>query len=170
MKTRTAIRKENLAALVDVHGQAAVADKIGKDRNQVYQWLQEAGDKAARNISDRSAALIEDAFGKPRGWLDQENVLRVGEGHEPYLSPSQPGRPDLEKISGAVRILYDWLELMEEPPQGVYDSIMLGIAYGLVESSSEPVTDSNVLQFVKQFKHAIKGGQNGHRSMGGSGS
>lgn len=153
-------RTENMRRLVaEAGGPAEWVRRYGGDRwtqPQVSQWISESSPKG---IGGRLARDLERTLGLGVGALDQ-----------PSSQASQSARPDFEKIAGAVRILYDWLELMEEPRQGVYDSIMLDIAYGLVESSSEPVTDSNVIQFVKQFRQAVTGGQNGHRSMGRGGS
>jgi hypothetical protein len=73
MKPVSQIRRERLADLVAQAGsQVAVAEKIGKDKNQVYQWLLEPDAPGARNIGPNSARHIETAFSKPAGWLDHE--------------------------------------------------------------------------------------------------
>lgn len=174
MKTRTQIRRENLVALVSVHGQAGVAEIVGKDRNQVYQWGLEPPDKAARNISDRSAALIEDAFGKPRGWLDQEQESpMVREASAISGGASQTGRPDFEKMAGAIYMLREYLEIMGEPAGWIADPVMLEVAYQAVEAFGQPVTASNVIDLTKRFANQIRsaGGRQGDErgSVGGDG-
>lgn len=71
MKPVSQIRRERLAQLIlEVGTQVAIGDAIGKNKNQIYQWLLPDGEKGARNMSDASARRIETAFNKPTGWLD----------------------------------------------------------------------------------------------------
>lgn len=73
-----AARRANLSRLAgQVGGQAAIASRIGKDRNQVYQWLLPPDNPASRNISDASAALVERTFKLPSGWLDRADSAGV---------------------------------------------------------------------------------------------
>lgn len=68
------IRRENLARLVaDAGGQAAFSARIGKDKNQVYQWLLPETNPQHRKLSHRTARAIEAATAQPGGWLDTEN-------------------------------------------------------------------------------------------------
>ena len=72
MKPVKLYRRDNLARLAEkAGGQAAIASRIGKDRNQVYQWLLPADNPHSRNLGDSSARLIEEAFKLPAGWLDR---------------------------------------------------------------------------------------------------
>jgi hypothetical protein len=71
------IRRDNLAYLVKIRGggqggQSAVARVLGKDRNQIYQWLRPRSNKAHRGISDETARLIEHAFSLPEGAMDHD--------------------------------------------------------------------------------------------------
>lgn len=70
MKPVELIRRENLDLLVrEAESQAAFARTVGKDKNQINQWLGRSG---SRNISTPTARLIEEKTGKPKGWLDQD--------------------------------------------------------------------------------------------------
>lgn len=76
MKTADEIRRERLAELVREAGsQVAVADRLGKNKNQVYQWLLPSERDGARDIGHDMAREIETAFKKPRGWLDNDPEL-----------------------------------------------------------------------------------------------
>lgn len=93
MKPVSDIRRQNLAALLaQEESQSALAAKLGKDKNQIYQWLLAPGEQGARNIGPRSARHIEVTLGKPEGWLDHESG-----------TPSQPVGRDLEKMATAVQ-------------------------------------------------------------------
>lgn len=64
----TEIRRNNLALLVRKEGsQAALANRLGKDRRQVNQWL---GRKGARDMGNESAREIEQSLRLPAGWMD----------------------------------------------------------------------------------------------------
>lgn len=79
MKPVSQIRRERLAQLVrEVGSQVAVADAIGKNKNQVHQWLLPEGDAGARNMGGASARQIETAFKKPTGWLDTDAEPFIG--------------------------------------------------------------------------------------------
>lgn len=68
-------RRKNLAALVaEANGQAKLAAMLGRDRNQVWQWLLDQDKRAARAIGDKIAREIEQKTGKPSGWLDAINT------------------------------------------------------------------------------------------------
>jgi hypothetical protein len=73
MKPISQIRRERLLELVRQEGsQVAVADKIIKNKNQIYQWLLPEGAEGARNIGPRSARQLETAFSKPKYWMDTD--------------------------------------------------------------------------------------------------
>lgn len=87
MKPIRDVRRERLALLVAHHGgQSAIATRLGKDKNQVYQWLLTADNKASRNISDTTARAIEAAFELGSGWMDQPVTSDSSSG----ISPDGP--------------------------------------------------------------------------------
>lgn len=87
MKPIREVRRERLAHLVtQMGGQSAVAARLGKDKNQIYQWLQPEESKASRNISDGTARLIEAAYSLPKGWMDQP----LSEQSAAAVSPEDP--------------------------------------------------------------------------------
>jgi len=74
MKSIEDIRRENLLfESKRLGGDAALARKLGKDKNQVYQWLKAAGDKQRRNMTGTTARKAEAALDRPRGWLDTDH-------------------------------------------------------------------------------------------------
>lgn len=65
-------RRQRLELLIDeTGGQAALAERIRRDRNQVWQWTLAADDPRGRGIGDKMARLLEVAMNKPPGWMDQ---------------------------------------------------------------------------------------------------
>lgn len=91
MTTIVEVRRANLAALAQREGgQAALARRIGKDKNQVNQWL---GRKGTRNLSDDTARQIEDALLLGRGWMDQSHSAA-----DPLPRPA-PVEDDADRIA-----------------------------------------------------------------------
>lgn len=119
MKPVSQIRRERLAELVAEAGsQVAVAEKLGKDKNQVYQWLLPPESAGARNIGPRSAKAIETAFKKPEGWLDHEtdgfsSVREPSPNYDVWQSRLQ--RPGVAILTKAVKIV-----ATDEALNGVY--------------------------------------------------
>lgn len=67
---RQEIRLQRIRELVTAEGGLArFAEKVGMSNSQASQI---AGKKPIRNIGNTVAARIEEAFGKPTGWLDAE--------------------------------------------------------------------------------------------------
>ncbi len=80
-------RKARLSQLIAETGSAAeVARQAGTGRSYLSQII---GSKGKRNLGDLLAHRLEDAFGKPRGWMDREEVPAAGSG--PLLSDSLDG-------------------------------------------------------------------------------
>ena len=78
MKPISDIRREKLAQIIAETGsQSAVASALGKDKNQIYQWLLDPVQPGARNIGTSSARAIESTFKKPSGWLDQDTAEQL---------------------------------------------------------------------------------------------
>lgn len=84
MKTNAEIRRENLRRLVDQHGGAtAFAAKIERLPAQVSQWLNASIDYKSgkpRQISDKSARMIESSLGLQTGWLDLDHTALIHPG------------------------------------------------------------------------------------------
>ena len=105
MKPIEVVRRENLLELAaDEGGQAALARRIGKDKNQVNQWLGRAG---SRNMSGETAREIEQQLGKPAGWLDHDrSTLRVQDADTAPYSASQPLGFSDKTMTQAVELLH----------------------------------------------------------------
>lgn len=87
MTPTSQIRRLRLLELIkEVGSQVAVADAIGKNKNQVHQWLLPEDDDAARNMGHKSARQIETAFKKSPGWMDSipEGFSEVAESSPTY--------------------------------------------------------------------------------------
>lgn len=103
MKPIEQVRRENLEALVGAEpSQAAFARKIGKDKNQVNQWLGRAG---RRNLSGDTARELERILGKPTGWMDQE--------HGAGLNDSAASAPASQSVGLDVPKLTELIETLE---------------------------------------------------------
>lgn len=101
MKAIEQVRRENLERLVVDHGsQAELARVIGKDKNQINQWL---GRKGSRNLSATSARSIEKKVGKPSGWLDQDR--------EAIEEASQSTTLDHQKLQASIEFVEKQFEL-----------------------------------------------------------
>lgn len=67
------IRRENARRLSDsVEGPANFARRVGMSDSRVSQII---GENFTRNIGNVAAAQIEQAFGKPDGWLSAEHFI-----------------------------------------------------------------------------------------------
>ncbi len=98
-------RRNNLAALVtQTGGQAALAARLGRDRNQVYQWQLPVESKASRGIGDRVAREIERLLGLPPGWMDTDHAAAQAQ------VPSATAMTDGTAHATAVRVAADELE------------------------------------------------------------
>lgn len=155
------IRLQNLARLIASHGgQRQLADAIGKSPAQISQWMNKAPDAKTgkpRALGSRAARSIEEVLGLGEGWLDTVH----GQPGDGELTLSQSGRPDFERIAGAVRIVHDFLAYEGEPSAGVYDPEMLSIAWEVVERSGQKITPDNVIQFVRRFRQVVAEGDAG---------
>jgi hypothetical protein len=96
--------------IAEAGGQAALAERIGRDRNQVWQWTLPSDDSRGRGIGDKMARLLEVAMEKPPGWMDQETP-RGTEGSSSTAdndakasSPAQSMRPDADSLRTALEI------------------------------------------------------------------
>ncbi|WP_422346959.1 hypothetical protein [Stenotrophomonas sp. DR009] len=102
MKTIAEIHAENLDTLASgFESQRQFALHLNKDPKQVNQWW---GKGSARGIGPKIAREIEERFGKPIGWLDNDH--------------SQLARLDGEIISAAIETAKKSFEIMN---QGRFD-------------------------------------------------
>lgn len=74
MRSIREIRRVNLRILVDeVGSQVGFAGKVDKDKNQIYQWLLDPSQPAARGMRHETARDLEKKCGRPEGWMDHEH-------------------------------------------------------------------------------------------------
>lgn len=95
MKTLELIHKENLRLLADeLGGVAAAAAKVGCSASQYSQWMNGSTHSATgkpRGMRSSSARRIEQAAGKPTGWMDQSHT---------DVAPAQPFDENVKPASG----------------------------------------------------------------------
>jgi len=156
MKPIRDTRRERLAELVAENGgrnggQSAVADKLQKDKNQVYQWLLPADNPASRNISDRTARAIELAFGRPRGWMDTD-------GSVPPVS--HLARLDPEIMGQALQLLRLIAEIRRSPAIPDIDARQLILAYEVIATDARAMDDANVVDFMRKLAERERGDGN----------
>lgn len=71
--TYAEIARKNARYLAEYAGSfAKFAERVEMSDSQVSQFL---GKKPSKNIGPKTARRIEEAFGKPLGWLDQVHEL-----------------------------------------------------------------------------------------------
>lgn len=64
-------RRENLRILAkSVGGITRLADRLNKTQSQISHLI---GNKPIKNIGDKIATQVEEAFNKPSGWLDRQH-------------------------------------------------------------------------------------------------
>lgn len=86
------IRRANLSALLDEHGQAALQDASGIAASYLWQMGKGEG-RARRGISDATAKKIEQGLKLEPGALSSPGLQVV---------PSQPGRLDTIKLANLI--------------------------------------------------------------------
>ena len=83
MRSMREIRRANLRILVDDAGsQVELAARVGKDKNQIHQWLLDPSQPAARGMRDQTARAIEKKCNRPEGWMDHEHDAASGVAEE----------------------------------------------------------------------------------------
>lgn len=77
------IRRQNLRRLArSIGGITILAQKLGRSQPQISHLV---GENHRKNIGDKFAALIEQTFNKPAGWLDREHGEERKENNAAYL-------------------------------------------------------------------------------------
>jgi hypothetical protein len=166
MKPIAQVRRDRLRELVHEAGsQVAVALRIGKDKNQIYQWLLDPGTEGARNIGSKSARLLEACFAKPDGWLDTDPEAFTGQ-REPSQNydyrQSRAARPTAAILAQAVKVIE-----IDESVNGVYPS--LKHAELLLELCDRLAAGEEAIALIAQItKLRSKGESNGGKEAGGS--
>ncbi|MFQ6309889.1 helix-turn-helix transcriptional regulator [Lysobacter capsici] len=133
MKPIEQIRRENFAALVAAEpSQAAFARKIGKDKNQVSQWLGRAG---ARNISAETAREIEAMLSKPAGWMDHDHPPTAG---STVVTESQPGGLDAVKLAASIEFLQELFSTWRRPFVAADQAGLIAAVYDELTQTTTP--------------------------------
>jgi hypothetical protein len=163
MKPITQIRRDRLRELVAEAGtQAAVALRIGKDKNQIYQWLLTPGTEGARNIGSRSAKILETAFAKPEGWMDSDPEA-FGSMNESLAThdyrQSRAARPTAAILAEAVRVLD-----VDETVNGKYPP--LKHAELLLEVCDRLAAGGDAIELIAQITKQRTGETNGTTKTG----
>lgn len=158
------IRRENLHHLTfEAGGQKALADKLGKDKNQVYQWGLPADNPASRNISDRTARAIEEALGKPRGWMDHE-YLDPATSRSAPAAASQSGGLDSGKLSASITFLEQQFALWGREFNAADQTLLIAGVYQRLTASDTP----NLIELSRWLTDQMTGGSNEREGEVGS--
>ncbi len=169
MKPVSQIRRERLAQLVlEAGSQVAVADRISKDKNQIYQWLLDPDTRGARNIGPTSARAIETALSKPLGWLDHEDEWFSGSSessHNHDIWQSCHLRPTLATLVQALKIIST-----DEALNGVYGWERKAEVLLYLCAKLEAGEDPNVLGMKLTHERQKGGATHGNTTGGGDGS
>lgn len=105
------MRRKNLRAeATRLGGDAELARVIGKDKNQIYQWIRTEDPVQQRTMRKTMARSIEAKLGRPGGWLDQNHAQAVNEPPSTYaLSadfPNARSRNDMRAVRYALQSLF----------------------------------------------------------------
>lgn len=105
IEEKKAIRRANVALLLDEHGQTRLADLTEIAPALLYQMAKGRG-KSKRQVNDRYARLIEDKLGLADGWMDVDHS-----GKAPQAEPRRAAKSAPDKWPFSVpRWRYDRLE------------------------------------------------------------
>ncbi|MFC0677497.1 hypothetical protein ACFFGH_06490 [Lysobacter korlensis] len=137
------VRKANVEMLVREHeGPTAFGKAIDREQVQVSQWL------GGKPIGDRLARHIEEKLGKPRGWLDVLQPGAQGALETAPLQGSHLARPDFTKLSEAVYLAQQFLQILGKQHDDLLPPELLEAAYEAVETLSDG-DGSNVVDLMK---------------------
>ena len=159
------IRRDNLDLLLfQAGGQKALADKLGKDKNQVYQWGLPADNPASRNISDRTARAIEAAMAKPAGWMDHEHVEGRETGGITAPLPSQSGGLDSGKLQASINFLEQQFALWGREFNAADQTMLIAGVYQRLTASDTP----NLIELSRWLTDQMTGDANEREGEVGS--
>ena len=154
------IRRSNFALLAEqAGGRPAIAAKLGKDPNQVDQWLMDPARKAARNIGSRSARMIEQAFTRPAGWLDHEHAESDGSANLERAPQSQPVKLDPATMLSALKYLERRARECNRSFDPFADADLLCWAYEI--EAAGVAAPSNVIDFGQEVLKRFSRGNSG---------
>lgn len=108
-------RRDRLARLLDEHGKVQLSKLVDISADYLWQMGKGTG-KSARGVNDANARKIEEALGKPAGWMDRGVVHGVTEPVATYeIAPSHVRFPLLEGFAGFGRGDYvgDYPEIVD---------------------------------------------------------
>lgn len=145
MKPIDEIRRQNFASLVAQEGsQVAVAERLGKNKNQVYQWLLEPSVNGSRNIGHAAARKIETAYGKTEGWLDTDHKS---------VTKSHPLGTNLAKLTTAVQFTRGVAQMLRQraiPFPAEREAAVIQELYEILITPESEENLATVLEYVSQ--------------------
>lgn len=119
MNTIETIHRENLQALArEFGGVAAVSSKIGCSPSQYSQWMngsENSGTGKPRGMRQSSARRIEEATGKPVGWMDRSHIEEPSTQARPFDENVVPAAVGLRPIPVISSVQAGALRDMENP-------------------------------------------------------
>lgn len=101
IEQKRAVRRANVARLLDEYGQTELSDRTGIPPAFLYQLGKGKG-KAKRNVSDERARQIERAVGLSPGWMDADHSTAAG-----APSPEIPAAAPAPASRWPFRLAYD---------------------------------------------------------------
>lgn len=132
--------------------QAGLAAKLNTSSQRVKNW-------EGRGISQQGANEAQAMLGVSSTWI----LDGCG---SPDAGASQATRPDFRKVADSIIVLREYLAITGDPPEWVADEVLLEVAYSVVEASSEPVSQTNVIDLTKRLAERVR---NAERSDDGTG-
>ncbi|MFU8925145.1 hypothetical protein [Acinetobacter puyangensis] len=144
------IRYQNTRLLVDsVGGVSNFAEKIGKGQSQTSQF---AGTNPIKGIGNKVAREIEEAFGKPYGWLDVAHTELWDKNITDNLNISDNTLLALSPRSQLLDQLIKKLELLDQTQNLTEEEIKLLQHTVDVLSKSKNTNNDKVNDKLSRFK------------------
>jgi hypothetical protein len=149
------VRRKNLRSeAVRLGGDAELARAIGKDKNQIYQWIRTDDPVQQRTMRKTMARAIEAKLGRPIGWLDQSHSLAVNEQPSTYaLSPEFPAaraKNDMRAVRYALQSLF---AVLHETQQEIAEAV----AKDIVETAGQRFARQGFLSTLVGTLRGVQG-------------
>lgn len=139
-------------------GDAALAEKIGKDANQVYQWLR-AKPLRGRNISTKIARAIEPMLERPQRWLDEDHAAESGRELDEAIYASQPYSriaSDIDQLRALVLSMLDVIAARQSGVAAALHERMQAVPKDFDEAVGFHARVVGILRTIRDTEEAVR--------------
>lgn len=140
------IRQRRKALDIEVE---ALAKAVGLKPSTLYDL------ENGRSKSTTKLHALARELGCTAEWLETGHGHKVAE-PTPLAYVSHDLRAGLERMAATVKLLQFLIEMRGGDPELIHDIELLGMAQEVVSEATEPLTDSNLVDFGKRLAAKIK--------------